>query len=160
MPLQALVSEPIKPVLDCVLMSNGVHVYVNQSDRGELVIGAGTDSYNSYSQRGSFDSIEQAVAALLDLCPIFSRLRLMRHWAGVVDITPDRSPIVSETAVDGLYLNAGWGTGGFKATPGSGHLFAASLAEGRMHPILAPFSLSRFGTGALIDEAAAAAAAH
>ena len=159
-PLQALVSEPIKPILHCVLMSNGVHVYVSQSDRGELVVGGGTDPYNSYSQRGGFDAIEQAVAPLLDLCPIFSRLRLMRQWAGVVDITPDRSPIVSDSPVDGLYLNCGWGTGGFKATPGSGHLFAASLAEGRMHPIVAPFSLERFATGALIDEAAAAAAAH
>ena len=159
-PLQALVSEPVKPVLDCVLMSNGIHVYVSQSDRGELVVGAGTDVGNSYAQRGGFDAIEQVVGPLVDLCPIFSRLRMMRQWAGVVDITPDRSPIVSQTPVEGLYLNCGWGTGGFKATPGSGNVFADSLANGRMHPIAAPFSLERFTTGALIDEAAAAAAAH
>ena len=159
-PLQALVSEPVKPVLDCVLMSNGIHVYVSQSDRGELVVGAGTDACNSYAQRGGFDAIEQVVGPLVDLCPIFSRLRMMRQWAGVVDITPDRSPIVSQTPIEGLYLNCGWGTGGFKATPGSGNVFAASLANGRMHPIAAPFSLERFTTGALIDEAAAAAAAH
>ena len=159
-PLQALVSEPVKPILDCVLMSNGIHVYVSQSDRGELVVGAGTDPCNSYAQRGGFDAIESVVGPLIDLCPIFSRLRMMRQWAGVVDITPDRSPILSETPVEGLYLNCGWGTGGFKATPGSGHLFADSLAHGRMHPVAAPFSLERFTTGALIDEAAAAAAAH
>ena len=159
-PLQALVSEPVKPVLDCILMSNGIHVYVSQSDRGELVVGAGTDAANSYATRGGFDAIEEVVAALIDLCPVFSRLSLMRQWAGVVDITPDRSPILSRTPVEGFYLNCGWGTGGFKATPGSGHLFAASLARGEMHPIAAPFSLERFTTGALIDEAAAAAAAH
>ena len=159
-PLQALVSEPVKPILDCVLMSNGIHVYVSQSDRGELVVGAGTDACNSYAQRGGFDAIEQVVGPLIDLCPIFSRLRMMRQWAGIVDITPDRSPILSETPVEGLYLNCGWGTGGFKATPGSGHVFADSIANGRMHPIAAPFSLERFTTGALIDEAAAAAAAH
>ena len=159
-PLQALVSEPIKPILDCVLMSNGVHVYVSQSDRGELVVGAGTDAYNSYAQRGGFDAIEQVVGPLIDLCPIFSRLRMMRQWAGIVDITPDRSPILSETPVEGFYLNCGWGTGGFKATPGSGHLFADSLANGQMHPVAVPFSLERFTSGALIDEAAAAAAAH
>jgi sarcosine oxidase subunit beta len=157
-PLQALVSEPIKPILHCVLMSNGIHVYVSQSDKGELVIGAGTDSYNSYSQRGGFDSIEHVIEPLLELCPIFSRLRMMRQWAGVVDITPDRSPIISDTPVDGLYINCGWGTGGFKSTPGSGHIFADSLAHARLHPIAAPFSLERFTTGALIDEAAAAAA--
>ncbi len=159
-PLQALVSEPIKPILNCVLMSNGIHVYVSQSDKGELVVGAGTDPYNSYSQRGSFDSLEHIVGPLIELCPIFSRLRLMRQWAGVVDITPDRSPIISKTPVEDLYVNCGWGTGGFKATPGSGHIFAHSLAKGEMHPIAAPFSLDRFTSGALIDEAAAAAAAH
>ena len=159
-PLQALVSEPVKPILDCVLMSNGVHVYVSQSDRGELVVGAGTDACNSYAQRGGFDAIEQVVGPLIDLCPIFSRLRMMRQWAGIVDITPDRSPIVSGTPVEGLYFNCGWGTGGFKATPGSGHVFADSIANGRMHPIAAPFSLERFTTGALVNEAAAAAAAH
>jgi len=159
-PLQAFVSEPIKPILNCVLMSNGIHVYLSQSDRGELVVGAGTDSYNSYSQRGSFSSIEHVIGPLLELCPIFSRLQMLRHWAGIVDITPDRSPIISKSPVENLFLNCGWGTGGFKATPGSGHIFAHSLATGEMHPIAAPFSLERFYSGALVDEAAAAAAAH
>ncbi len=123
-------------------------------------MGAGTDVFNSYAPRGGFDAVEHVVGPLIDLCPIFSRLRMLRQWAGTVDITPDRSPILSETPVDGLYLNCGWGTGGFKATPGSGQVFADSLANGRMHPIAAPFSLERFTAGTLIHEAAAAAAAH
>ncbi|ESY64037.1 MULTISPECIES: sarcosine oxidase subunit beta family protein [Mesorhizobium] len=159
-PLQALVSEPIKPVIDCVLMSNGIHVYVSQSDKGELVVGAGTDPQNSYSQRGGLDAIEHVVGPLLELMPIFSRLRMMRQWAGIVDISPDRSPIISNTGVDGLYVNAGWGTGGFKATPGSGNVFAATLAKDALHAIAKPFSLNRFTSGRLVDEAAAAAAAH
>ncbi|HTZ35595.1 MAG TPA: FAD-dependent oxidoreductase, partial [Stellaceae bacterium] len=159
-PLQALVSEPVKPVLDVVIMSNTVHVYVSQSDKGELVVGAGSDLHNSYSQRGSFEVIEHTVQALVELFPSFSRLRLMRHWAGIVDVTPDRSPIIGKTPIDGLFINAGWGTGGFKATPGSGRLFAATIARGEPHPIVAPFALDRFASGALIDEAAAAAVAH
>ena len=159
-PLQALVSEPIKPVLDVVIMSNTAHVYVSQSDKGELVVGAGSDLHNSYSQRGAYSIIEHTVEPLLALFPSFSRLRLMRHWAGIVDVTQDRSPIIGKTPVDGLFINCGWGTGGFKATPGSGHLFAATLARGEPHPIVAPFGLERFVSGALIDEAAAAAVAH
>src|SRR5215470_8407713 len=119
-PLQALVSEPIKPVLDCVVMSGAVHVYVSQSDKGELVIGAGIDAFNSYAQRGSFHVIEAQMAALLELFPIFSRLKMMRSWAGIVDVSPDASPIIGKLPVGGLYLNGGWGTGGFKATPGAG----------------------------------------
>jgi sarcosine oxidase subunit beta len=159
-PLQALVSEPIKPVLDVVIMSNTIHVYVSQSDKGELVIGAGSDLHNSYSQRGAFSIIEHTVEPLLELFPSFSRLRMMRHWAGIVDVTRDRSPIIGKTPVDGLFINCGWGTGGFKATPGSGHLFAATIARGEPHEIVAPFGLDRFASGALIDEAAAAAVAH
>ena len=159
-PLQALVSEPIKPVLDVVIMSNTIHVYVSQSDKGELVIGAGSDLHNSYSQRGAFSVIEHTVEPLLELFPSFSRLRMMRQWAGIVDVTQDRSPIIGKAPVDGMYINCGWGTGGFKATPGSGHLFAATIARGEPHPIIAPFGLERFTTGALIDEAAAAAVAH
>ena len=159
-PLQALVSEPIKPVINCVLMSNGVHVYVSQSDKGELVVGAGTDPQNSYSQRGGLDAIDHMIGPLIELMPIFSRLRMMRQWAGVVDISPDRSPIMSNTGVDGLYVNSGWGTGGFKATPGSGNVFASCLANDELHPIAKPFSLERFTNGRLVDEAAAAAAAH
>ena len=159
-PLQALVSEPIKPILDVVIMSNAVHVYVSQSDKGELVIGAGGDSHISYAQRGSFGLIEETVTPLLELFPIFSRLRMLRQWGGITDVTVDRSPIISKTPVENLYFNCGWGTGGFKCTPGSGHVFAASLAGDEMHPIAAPFGLDRFHTGRLVDEAAAAAVAH
>ena len=159
-PLQAMVSEPIKPVLDCVVMSNAVHVYVSQSDKGELVIGAGIDSFNSYAQRGSWQIIEGQMGALVELFPVFSRLRLMRSWGGIVDTCPDASPILSKTPVEGLYFNCGWGTGGFKATPGSGWAFAHTIARDEPHPINAPFSLDRFTTGALIDEHGAAAVAH
>jgi sarcosine oxidase subunit beta len=159
-PLQALVSEPLKPVLNCVVMSNAVHVYVSQSDKGELVIGAGIDGYNSYAQRGSFHVIEHQSSALLELFPIFSRVRMMRSWAGIVDVCPDASPIISKTPVDGLYINGGWGTGGFKATPGSGWVFAHTIARDEPHPLNAAFSLDRFSSGALIDEHGAAAVAH
>ena len=159
-PLQALVSEPVKPVLDCVVMSGAVHVYVSQSDKGELVMGAGIDGYNSYAQRGSFHVIEGQMAALLELFPIFSRLRMLRNWAGIVDVAPDASPIIGRLPIDGLYLNGGWGTGGFKATPGAGHVFAHTIARDEPHPLAAPFALDRFTTGALIDEHAAAAVSH
>jgi len=159
-PLQAWVSEPIKPVLDTVVMSNAVHVYVSQSDKGELVAGAGIDGYNSYSQRGSFPVIEHCVASLVELFPAFSRLRLMRQWAGIVDVCPDASPIISRTPLRKLYFNCGWGTGGFKATPGSGRVFAHTIARDAPHPLAAPFSLERFASGALIDEHGAAAVAH
>jgi sarcosine oxidase subunit beta len=159
-PLQALVSEPIKPVLPCVVMSNTVHVYVSQSDKGELVLGAGIDTFNSYAQRGSFPVIEHQMAALIELFPIVSRLRMMRSWGGIVDVCPDASPIIGKTPIEGLYINCGWGTGGFKATPGSGWVFAHTLATGEPHPLNAPFSLDRFTSGALIDEHGAAAVAH
>jgi sarcosine oxidase subunit beta len=159
-PLQALVSEPVKPVHPCVVMSNAVHVYVSQSDRGEFVIGAGIDSYNSYSQRGSFHVIEQQMAALIELIPILSRLRMLRTWAGIVDVCPDASPIISRTHLKGLYLNCGWGTGGFKATPGSGWVLAHTMANDAPHALNAAFSLDRFTSGALIDEHGAAAVAH
>ncbi len=159
-PLQAMVSEPIKPILDCVVMSNAVHVYVSQSDKGELVIGAGIDSFNSYAQRGSWQIIEGQMGALVELFPVFSRLRLMRSWGGIVDTCPDASPILSKTPVEGLYFNCGWGTGGFKATPGSGWAFAHTIARDEPHPLAAPFSLDRFTSGALIDEHGAAAVAH
>jgi sarcosine oxidase, subunit beta len=159
-PLQALVSEPIKPIHPCVVMSNAVHVYLSQSDKGELVIGAGIDAFNSYSQRGSFHIIEHQMAALIELFPIFSRVRMLRTWAGIVDVCPDASPIVSKTPLDGLFINCGWGTGGFKATPGSGWVFAHTIATGEPHPLNAAFSLDRFTSGALIDEHGAAAVAH
>ena len=159
-PLQALVSEPVKPILDCVVMSGTVHAYISQSDKGELVVGAGSDAYNSYSQRGGFDTIEATVGPVVELYPIFSRMKMLRQWGGIVDVTVDRSPILSRTPVDNLFFNCGWGTGGFKATPGSGNVFAHSIARGEMHTIAAPFSIDRFHTGALIDEGAAAAVAH
>jgi sarcosine oxidase, subunit beta len=159
-PLQALVSEPVKPVLPCVVMSNSIHAYISQSDKGELVIGAGTDAYVSYSQTGGLYVTERTLEAICELFPTFRRLRMLRNWGGIVDVTPDRSPIIGLTPVPGLYVNCGWGTGGFKATPGSGHVFAATIARGQPHPIAAPFSLDRFRTGRLIDEAAAAAVAH
>ena len=159
-PLQALVSEPIKPILDTVVMSNHVHGYISQSDKGDLVIGAGIDGYNGYGQRGSFPTIEHTLQAILELFPIFSRVRMNRQWGGIVDTCPDACPIISETPIKNLYFNCGWGTGGFKATPGSGHVFAASLAKGDMHPLAKPFSMFRFHTGALVDEHGAAGVAH
>jgi sarcosine oxidase, subunit beta len=159
-PLQALVSEPIKPVLDCVVMSGAVHVYVSQSDKGELVMGAGIDAFNSYAQRGSFHVIEGQMAALLELFPIFSRLKMLRSWGGIVDVAPDASPIIGKLPVSGLFLNGGWGTGGFKATPGAGWVFAHTIARNEPHPLAAPFALDRFTSGALVDEHAAAAVSH
>ncbi len=159
-PLQAMVSEPIKPVIDCVVMSSGVHAYLSQGDKGELVIGASSDAYNSYSQRGGFNVIEDTIGAVVELYPIFSRMRMLRQWGGVVDVTVDRSPLISRTPVKNLLFNCGWGTGGFKSTPGSGHVFAHSIAGADMHPIAAPFSIDRFNSGALVDEGAAAAVAH
>ncbi len=159
-PLQALVSEPIKPVLHTVIMSGKVHVYLSQSDKGELVIGASRDAHNSYSQRGSFHLIEEQLAALIELFPIFGRLRMMRQWGGIVDVCPDASPIIGKTPIEGLFINCGWGTGGFKATPGSGWVFAHTLATGEPHSINAPFSLKRFSSGYLIDEHGAAGVAH
>jgi sarcosine oxidase subunit beta len=159
-PLQALVSEPIKPVLPCVIMSNTIHAYISQSDKGELVIGAGTDAYTSYSQAGGLHVPAHTLEAICELFPGFRRLRMLRNWGGIVDVTPDRSPIIGLTPVPGLYVNCGWGTGGFKATPGSGHVFAATIAQDAPHPIAAPFALDRFAAGRMIDETAAAAVAH
>ncbi|HYL03497.1 MAG TPA: sarcosine oxidase subunit beta family protein [Steroidobacteraceae bacterium] len=159
-PLQALVSEPVKPVFPCVVMSNTIHAYISQSDKGELVIGAGTDAYTSYTQRGALHIPSQALEAICELFPMFRRLRMLRNWGGIVDVTPDRSPIIGRTPVPGLYVNCGWGTGGFKATPGSAHVFAWTIARDEPHPINAPFALERFRDGNLIDEAAAAAVAH
>jgi len=159
-PLQALVSEPIKPIIDTVGMSNAVHAYISQSDKGELVIGAGTDSYVSYTQKGTHEIVEGTLNAILELYPIFSRLRMLRQWGGVVDICPDASPIISKTSIKGLYFNCGWGTGGFKATPGSGHLFAHTIAKDEPHALNAAFNINRFVSGNLVDEHGAAAVAH
>jgi len=159
-PLQALVSEPVKPIFPCVVMSNTVHAYISQSDKGELVIGAGTDQYTSYSQTGGLHILTHTLDAICEMFPIFTRMKMLRSWGGIVDVTPDRSPILAKTPVKGLYVNCGWGTGGFKATPGSGHVFAHTIARDEPHAINAGFTLERFRTGRLIDEAAAAAVAH
>ena len=159
-PLQALVSEPVKPIFPCVVMSNTIHAYISQSDKGELVIGAGTDQYVSYSQQGGLHVTTHTLDAICELVPEFRRLRMLRNWGGIVDVTPDRSPILSKTPIEGLYVNCGWGTGGFKATPGSGHAFAHTIARDEPHRVNAPFTLDRFRSGRLIDEAAAAAVAH
>ncbi|MCP4383635.1 MAG: sarcosine oxidase subunit beta family protein [Hyphomicrobiales bacterium] len=159
-PLQALVSEPVKPIFPCVVMSNTVHAYISQSDKGELVIGSGTDQYTSYSQRGGLALIEHTVASICELFPIFNRMRMLRNWGGIVDVTPDRSAILGKTPAKGLYVNCGWGTGGFKATPGAAHTLAWTVAKDEPHKLNAPFTLERFQTGRLIDEAAAAAVAH
>lgn len=158
--LQALVSEPIKPVIDIVVMANTVHGYISQSDKGELVIGGGTDIYNNYSQRGSFQHIEETVRALIETFPIISRLRMMRQWAGIVDMTGDRSPIISTTPLGNCFINCGWGTGGFKAIPGSGWAMAELIANGAPGPLAAEFGLHRFREGRFIDESVAAGVAH
>ena len=158
--LQALVSEPIKPVLDCVVMANTVHGYLSQSDKGELVIGGGADGYNNYTQRGSFHHIEETVRALVETFPLISRLKMLRQWGGIVDMTGDRSPIIGPAPVPGIFLNCGWGTGGFKAIPGSGWATAEMLADGAPREMAAPFGLERFREGRMIDESVAAAVAH
>ena len=159
-PLQALVSEPVKPVIDTVVMSNTIHAYVSQSDKGELVIGAGTDGYTSYTQRGGFNIVEDTITAVVELFPLFSRMKMLRHWGGIVDICPDASPIISKTHINGLYFNCGWGTGGFKATPGSGWVFAHTIANDEPHKLNVPFTINRFSSGELVDEHGAAAVAH
>ena len=159
-PLQALVSEPLKPIFPTVVMSNAIHAYISQSDKGDLVIGAGIDAYTGYGQRGSFPTIEHTLQAIVEMFPVFSRVRMNRQWAGIVDVSPDACPIIGLTPVRGLYINCGWGTGGFKATPGSGWVMAHTVAQDRPHPLNAGFSLDRFASGRLIDEHGAAAVAH
>ena len=159
-PLQALVSEPIKPCLDIVVMANTVHGYLSQSDKGELVIGGGSDGYNAYTQRGSFQHVEETVRALCETFPIISRLKMLRQWGGIVDMTGDRSPIIGRTPVEGIFINCGWGTGGFKSILGSGWAMAATLAKGEPDELAGPFSLERFAEGRMIDESVAAAVAH
>jgi len=159
-PLQALVSELLEQVHNTVIMSGMVHVYVSQAHKGELVMGAGTDAFNSYAQRGGFHVIEHQLAAAIELFPIFERAHLLRTWGGIVDISPDASPIIGHTPVDNLFINTGWGTGGFKATPASGWTMAHTIATGEPHELNAPFSLDRFVTGHLIDEHGAAGVAH
>jgi sarcosine oxidase subunit beta len=158
--LQAMVSEPVKPALDTVVLSPGTGAYVSQSDKGEMVLGASLDLFPSYAQRGSFAITQSILAATLAIFPSFSRLRLLRQWAGVVDVVHDSSPIIGATPVPNLYINCGWGTGGFKGIPVGGWTLAHVLATGRNHELAEPFQLSRFTSGRLVDEAAAAGIAH
>ena len=158
--LQAFVSEPVKPVLDTVLLSPATGTYLSQSDKGELVVGAGVDLFPSYAQRGSLPWMDRAAAGVKELFPALSRLRFLRQWAGAVDVVKDSSPILGESGVAGLYLNCGWGTGGFKAIPAGGLLLAHTIATGKPHPLIRPFGLDRFLTGALIDEGAASGISH
>ncbi|WP_192255630.1 sarcosine oxidase subunit beta family protein [Mesorhizobium silamurunense] len=158
--LQACVSEPVKPILDTVVISPDTGVYVSQSDKGELVIGGALDRIPSYGQRGNLPVLEGVIAGMLDMYPIFGQLKMMRQWAGIVDVVPDSSPIIGESPLPGLFLNCGWGTGGFKAIPAGGTLLAHLLATGRHHDISRPFDLDRFARGRLIDEAAGSGIAH
>jgi len=157
--LQAMVSEPIKPCMDVVVMANTVHGYMSQSDKGEMVIGGGTDGFNNYTQRGSFHHIEETVRALVETFPMISRLKNLRQWGGIVDMTGDRSPLISKTPVDGIFVNCGWGTGGFKSIPGSGWAMAELMARGHS-PLAEEFSMYRFREGRFIDESVAAGVAH
>lgn len=158
--LQAFVSEPIKPVLDTVVLSPACGVYVNQSDKGELVVGGALDLYSSYAQRGNLATVEQVLRGLLTLFPSFSRLRMLRQWAGTVDVVHDSTPVLGRSPIPNIYLNCGWGTGGFKAIPAGGWCFAHTIANDTPHPLTAAFGLDRFAKGALIDEAAASGIAH
>lgn len=153
--LQAFVSEPVKPMIDTVIMSQSIHCYISQSDKGEVVLGGDPDLYPTYSQRGIAHRTEEVAGQAIALVPALSRLRMLRCWAGTTDMSFDGSPIIDETPIEGLYLNGGWCYGGFKATPGSGSLYAHLLAKGESHPLTAPFNLARFAQGATIDEAGA-----
>jgi sarcosine oxidase, subunit beta len=158
--LQAMVSEPIKPVLGGLVVSPLVHCYVSQSDRGEILIGGRADAYPSYGQRGTLPALEETLSSVLNLFPTFSRLKLMRQWAGIVDISPDTSPIIGKTPVTALYISTGWGTGGFKAIPVGGETLAYTVANDKPHPLIEPFGMGRFQTGRFVNEAAAAGVDH
>lgn len=157
--LQALVSEPIKPCMDVVVMANTVHGYMSQSDKGEMVIGGGADGYNNYTQRGSFHHVEETVRALVETFPMISRLKMLRWWGGIVDMTGDRSPILSKTPLENCFINCGWGTGGFKAIPGSGWGMAELMVKGHSS-LTKEFAMQRFREGKFIDESVAAGVAH
>ncbi len=153
--LQAFVSEPIKPMIDTVIMSQSVHCYISQSDKGEIVLGGDPDHFPTYAQRGSPHRIEEVAAQAIAMVPALSRLKMLRSWGGAVDMSFDGSPIIGPTPVEGLHLNGGWCYGGFKATPGSGKLYAHQLATGETHALAKPFQLDRFAQGATVDEAGA-----
>jgi sarcosine oxidase subunit beta len=150
--LQAIVSEPLKPFIDTVVTFGAGHFYISQSDKGGLVMGGDLDGYNSYAQRGNLSTIEHVMTCGMAMYPALGRLRLLRHWGGVMDMSMDGSPIIAKSPVEGFYLNCGWCYGGFKATPGSGHVFAHTIANDAPHRFNRDFTLERFSTGATIDE--------
>ncbi len=150
--LQAFVSEGIKPLVHQVITFGAGHFYISQSDKGGLVFGGDIDGYNSYAQRGSLPLVEQVMEEGMALMPMLGRLRMLRSWGGVMDMSMDGSPIIDVTPIEGLYLNAGWCYGGFKATPASGWCFAHTIAQNQRHPLSAAFRLDRFASGHLIDE--------
>lgn len=150
--LQAFVSEPLKPMLDTVVTYGAGHFYISQSDKGELVMGGDLDFYPSYAQKGNIPILEEAVAAGLQMFPVLSRVRMMRHWGGVMDMTLDGSPIIARTPIDNFYLNGGWCYGGFKATPASGWVFAHTIAHDAPHELNRAHTLERFETGHVIDD--------
>ncbi|CAD5293481.1 Sarcosine oxidase subunit beta [Bosea sp. 62] len=155
--LQAFVSEGLKPLIDGVVTFGAGHFYISQSDKGGLVFGGDIDGYNSYAQRGNLPVIEDVMESAMALWPGLGRVRMLRHWGGVMDMSMDGSPIIDTTPVDGLYLNAGWCYGGFKATPASGFCFAHLIATGQPHPVATAYRLDRFATGRVIDEKGAGA---
>jgi sarcosine oxidase subunit beta len=159
-PLQAAVTEPVRPFLDPVVVSGSLHVYVSQTDRGELVFGASVDPYPSYSMRGSLDFIEGLAGHVLELMPSLAKLRLLRQWAGLCDMTPDFSPIMGLTPVEGFLVDIGWGTYGFKAGPVSGEAMAQCIADGKPPPLIEPFDLARFHEGRQLGEKGAASVGH
>lgn len=150
--LQTMVSEPVKPCLNMVVLSTSNSSYVSQSDKGELVMGGNLDRVPLYAQRGSFHVTQSVVAPLVEIFPAISTLKLMRQWGGTVDTSPDNSPVIGPAPTPGLYLNCGWGTGGFKAIPAGGTVFAHMLATDRHHPLSEPFDYRRFARGELVDE--------
>src|SRR5882757_4735482 len=158
--LQAMVSEPIRAIHAHMVLSPATGVYINQTQKGELVMGSVLDLYNSYGQRGTFCTIEKTITSVVEMFPVFAQTRLMRHWAGIVDVVPDSSPILGPTPIDNLHINCGWGTGGFKAIPAGGTVLAHSLATGKPHPLTLKFGLDRFRSNRLVDEGAASGIAH
>jgi heterotetrameric sarcosine oxidase beta subunit len=150
--LQAFVSEGVKPLIDTVVTYGAGHFYISQSDKGGMVFGGDIDGYNSYAQRGSLPLVEDVMELAVQVFPPLSRLRYLRQWGGVMDMSMDGSPIIDRTPIDGLFLNCGWCYGGFKATPGSGWCFAHTIARNEPHPLSAAMRLDRFATGHLIDE--------
>jgi sarcosine oxidase subunit beta len=159
-PLQAMVTEPFKPWLDAIVVSASLHTYVSQSSRGELVTGASLDPYELISMRSTLDFAEGLAGHMLDLFPFLGDVKVLRQWAGLCDMTPDFSPIMGTTPIEGFYIDAGWGTWGFKASPVCGYTMAHTVATGEDHPLIRAFNVSRFGAFDLVGEKGAASVGH